>query len=99
MTYQLDLPDHVQAHRTFLRAWQQLPESEQKAVHTTIVRLHEHPKYPSLHVHAVKRAPGIQECYVSQSLRLLYRREQATLYLLNVGSHHIIQRAHQCRSG
>jgi len=94
----IDLPGQVRAHRLFVKSWQRLPARDQQAVRIAVLRLLECPAYPSLHVHSIARLPGAFECYVSRDLRLLYCREQdGGLYLLNVGCHRCIERAHLLR--
>jgi mRNA-degrading endonuclease YafQ of YafQ-DinJ toxin-antitoxin module len=79
----------------FLRAWKRLSSQVQKTVQQKIHLLAINPRHPSLQVHRLKRThEPMWICYVSGTHRLLYRWQETTLVLCDVGKHRIVDHAH-----
>jgi mRNA-degrading endonuclease YafQ of YafQ-DinJ toxin-antitoxin module len=77
---------------SFQRSWNALPPEVQRSVQHKVAYLATDPRHPSLHVHRLKRAPGMWVCYVSRSYRLLYRMAHHQLVLYEVGRHRLLDR-------
>ena len=69
----------------------QLPLSMREIVIKKVRLLAENPAHPSLNTHRVKLVKGhIWECYITESMRLLYEVKEKCLYLWELGSHAIV---------
>ena len=69
----------------------QLPLSMREIVIKKVRLLAENPAHPSLNTHRIKLVKGnIWECYISDSMRLLYEVKDKCLYLWELGSHAIV---------
>jgi mRNA-degrading endonuclease RelE of RelBE toxin-antitoxin system len=80
----------------FLRTWKALQQQQRQQIEPKIRLLAANPRHPSLNVHRHHQVGGdIWICYLSRGQRLLYAQQGATLYLYEVGSHTIVDRAHE----
>ncbi|MEO8956199.1 MAG: 3'-5' exonuclease [Ktedonobacteraceae bacterium] len=69
----------------------QLPLAMRETVIKKVRLLAENPAHPSLKTHRLKLAKGhIWECYITESMRLLYEVKDKCLYLWELGSHAIV---------
>jgi mRNA-degrading endonuclease RelE of RelBE toxin-antitoxin system len=83
----------------FLRAWRRLSPQVQKTVQQKIDFLAVNPRHPSLQIHRLKHArEPMWVCYVSWTYRLLYRWQETTLVLCDVGKHRIVDHVHHQRN-
>ncbi len=82
---------------TFERVLSQLPESMKEIVNKKIRLLAENPKHPSLNTHRIQKIKvnmHIWECYITESMRLLYEMREGVLRLWYLGSHAIVDNVH-----
>jgi mRNA-degrading endonuclease RelE of RelBE toxin-antitoxin system len=82
----------------FERAWRRLPPQVQKTAQQKINILVVNSRHPSLQIHRMKRAQEpMWVCYVSWTYRLLYRWQDTTLVLCDVGRHRVVDRVRRQR--
>src|SRR5436309_16082931 len=69
-----------------------LPLKRRNNIHKKIRLLAENPRVPAFKVHRVKQARGadIWECYLTDTMRLLYEVDGAVLRLWELGSHEVV---------
>jgi len=95
-TKQLHLGERVVLTPRFLRTWNALQHQQRRQMEPKLRLLATNARHPSLQVHRHHQIGGdIWICYVSRGQRLLYSQEGATLYLYEIGSHNIVDRAHE----
>jgi superfamily I DNA/RNA helicase/mRNA-degrading endonuclease YafQ of YafQ-DinJ toxin-antitoxin module len=79
----------------FDQSLQQLTPSVQENVFKKVNLLAQNPAHPSLKAHRLHQAKGnIWDCYISDSMRLLYEIKDGTLRLWDIGSHAIVDTVH-----
>ncbi len=73
----------------FVRMLDSLSLSMRDIVRRKIRLLAENPRHPSLNVHPLHQVKerDIWDCYISDSMRLLYEIEEGKLHLWDLGSH------------
>lgn len=64
---------------------------EQKQSRKALRFLGDNPKHPSLQVHKIKGTP-FWEAYVNMDIRIVFERNQDTLFLLAIGHHDILRK-------
>nr|HET6902213.1 ATP-dependent helicase [Ktedonobacteraceae bacterium] len=75
----------------FERGLSQLPLSMRETVIKKVRLLAENPAHPSLNTHRLKLVKGhIWDCYITESMRLLYEVKDKCLYLWELGPHAIV---------
>ncbi len=80
----------------FERALGFLSPSMREIVSRKVRLLVEDPSYPSLQTHRLNqvKSKDIWDCYISDSMRLLYEIKEGCLYLWNLGAHGIVDKVH-----
>jgi superfamily I DNA/RNA helicase/mRNA-degrading endonuclease YafQ of YafQ-DinJ toxin-antitoxin module len=81
----------------FERGLSQLSHSMQAIAMKKIHLLAENPKHPSLNIHRIrqiKTGVHIWDCYITESIRLLYEVRDGMLYLWDLGHHAIVDNVH-----
>lgn len=92
---QVNFGTNIVPTNLFWRNWRCLSVQTQQIVKTKVALLAENQCHPSLRAHRVHRSRGnIWECYVSTTLRLLYQYREGQLWLHDVGSHAVVERAY-----
>jgi addiction module RelE/StbE family toxin len=78
----------------FVRMLDSLSLSMRDIVRRKIRLLAENPRHPSLNVHPLHQVKerDIWDCYISDSMRLLYEIEEGKLHLWDLGSHAIVDK-------
>src|SRR5258706_10447753 len=80
---------------SFDQSLQQLTPSVQENVFKKVNLLAQNPAHPSLKAHCLHQARGnIWDCYISDSMRLLYEIKDGTLRLWDIGLHTILDTVH-----
>src|SRR5947209_20333225 len=76
---------------TFEQSFSRLPLPMRDIVKRKIRLLSENPGHPSLNTHRLHKVKAnIWDCYVSESMRLLYEIRDGNLQLWNVGPHSMV---------
>ena len=85
----------------FVRKLDNLSLSMRENVARKVRLLVENPGHPSLNVHPLHQVKerDIWDCYISDSMRLLYEIEVGNLHLWDLGSHAIVDKVHLRRFG
>lgn len=81
----------------FERGLSQLSHSMQAIAMKKIRLLAENPKHPSLNTHRIRQIKAdvhIWDCYITESIRLLYEVRDGMLYLWDLGKHAIVDNVH-----
>lgn len=81
----------------FERGLSQLSHSMQTIAMKKIRLLAENPKHPSLNTHRIRQIKAdvhIWDCYITESIRLLYEVRDGMLYLWDLGKHAIVDNVH-----
>src|SRR5574340_861899 len=80
----------------FEQAFKGLSQSMRDNVRRKIQLLAENPAYPSLNTHRLNqiKSKNISDCYISDSMRLLFEAKEDDLYLWDLGSHGIVDKVH-----
>ena len=79
----------------FERGLSQLPLSMRETVIKKVRLLAENPAHPSLKTHRLKLVKvHIWDCYITESMRLLYEVKDKCLYLWELGPHAIVDNVH-----
>ena len=81
----------------FERGLSQLSHSMQAIAMKKIHLLAENPKHPSLNIHRIRQIKAdvhIWDCYITESIRLLYEVRDGMLYLWDLGQHAIVDNVH-----
>jgi len=80
----------------FVRMLDSLSFSMRDIVRRKIRLLAENPRHPSLNVHPLHQVKerDIWDCYISDSMRLLYEIEEGKLHVWDLGSHAIVDKVH-----
>lgn len=83
----------------FQIAYKRLSPRTQRIVEMKIQQLASNDRHPALQTHRLRSAKteNIWICYISSTQRLLYQHKNGFIYLLNVGSHGIVDHARPCR--
>lgn len=80
---------------TFDQSLQQLTPSMQENVFKKVKLLAQNPAHRSLNTHRLHKAKGnIWDCYITDSIRLLYEIKDGALRLWDIGSHAIVDTVH-----
>lgn len=80
---------------TFEQSFSRLPLSMRDIVKRKIRLLSENPGHPSLNTHRLHSAKAnIWDCYISESMRLLYEIKDNNLQLWDVGPHSLVDNVH-----
>ncbi len=85
----------------FVRMLDSLSLSMRDVVFRKVRLLVDNPGHPSLNVHPLHQVKerDIWDCYISDSMRLLYEIEEGNLHLWDLGSHAIVDKVHLRRFG
>ena len=85
----------------FVRMLDSLSLSMRDVVFRKVRLLIDNPGHPSLNVHPLHQVKerDIWDCYISDSMRLLYEIEEGNLHLWDLGSHAIVDKVHLRRFG
>ncbi|HYK84967.1 MAG TPA: UvrD-helicase domain-containing protein [Ktedonobacteraceae bacterium] len=81
----------------FERGLSQLSHTMQTIAMKKIRLLAENPKHPSLNTHRIRQIKAdvhIWDCYITESIRLLYEVRDGMLYLWDLGKHAIVDNVH-----
>jgi|GEM_PF-281542 len=81
----------------FRQSYAALPQAIQQVATRKIALLTQNPAHPSLNVHRVRRARGLWECAITFRYRLLFERDGASIRLIEIGPHTIIDHVHHRR--
>lgn len=85
----------AQITKYFKQAFDNLQSQKQRIVKEKIDLLANNPRHPSLNVHRVRRSKSsIWECYIDDSMRLLYEIQKGILHLWDLGGHAIVDNVH-----
>jgi superfamily I DNA/RNA helicase/mRNA-degrading endonuclease YafQ of YafQ-DinJ toxin-antitoxin module len=80
---------------TFEQSFSRLIPSMRDIIRRKIHLLAENPSHPSLNTHRLHSAKAnIWDCYISESMRLLYEIKESNLQLWDVGSHSLVDNIH-----
>jgi len=80
---------------TFEQSFSRLTTSMRDIIKRKIHLLAENPSHPSLNSHRLHSAKAnIWDCYISESMRLLYEIKESNLLLWDVGSHSLVDNVH-----
>ena len=78
--------------RQYQRAFVALAPPVQQIVTNKLRLLATNPVHPSLQAHRLRSTTDQWACYITHRVRLRYRRQRRRCWLLDVGSHRIIDR-------
>ncbi len=77
--------------RSFIKDYQRLPESLQKAVDHKLELLLKNPRHPSLKIKKMQDPRNIWEGRMTKGYRFTFQREGETLMLRRLGTHDILR--------
>jgi len=89
---------HEEITACFRESYAALPPAIQQVATRKIALLTQNLAHPSLNVHRVRRAHGLWECAITFRYRLLFERDGASIRLIEIGTHTIIDHVHHRKS-
>jgi len=84
----------AQVTKDFKQAFDSLPAQKRRIVQEKIDLLANNLRHPSLNTHRLHRPSNVWECYIDNSMRLLYQVKKGILYLWYLGEHAVVDKAH-----
>ena len=82
---------HIEATKTFIRLYKNLPEEVKRRTKKALGFLESNPTHPSLGHKKMTGQEDIFEVRISKNYRLTYQKINNTAYLRKIGTHNLLR--------